>query len=215
MRSAEERIQRYIRGIELGGAANVETAKLGMHDDIKTNVCALIELAKKVYEEYGDAGLCVIALHVLLDKTPSVIRGVTIAQRIPINMGSMSEEEFLDLVYRHLGAEISSFTVLKYWDKIKEYSTLAIIYDIIEKVGIRIGRNTRRNKRKLFEAIFMNTNPDCVLSNKKLIIKIISIYDNVYRGLKDYWKDICCTAKKNIRDTYVKSILNKILICNK
>lgn len=211
--SAEERIQRYRRGLELGGAVNVDISQQGMHDDIKTNVCALIELAKKIYGKYGDKGLCVIALHVLLDKVSSVMRGVVIAQRPVIVTESLTEGAFLDLVYKHLGAEISSFTVLKYWDSLREETALGVVYSIMKESGAFIRRSTQRNKRKLIEAIYMNADPQCVEANKDLVEKLIIAYNNAYRGLREYWKDVCCTAKTSIRDPFIKQALSKVLSC--
>jgi len=182
-----------------------------MHDDVKTNVCSLIELAKKIYEEYGDKGLCVIALHVLLDKVSSVMRGVVIAQRPAIVSGSLTEKVFLDLVYKHLGAEVSSFTVLKYWDRLREDDALSIVHSIMKESGVFIRPSTRRSKRKLIEAIYMNTDPQCVEENKDLVEKLIAAYNGAYRGLKEYWKDVCCTAEKSIRDPFIKQMLGKVL----
>ena len=195
--------ERYARGLIYGAAINVDVPTVGSHDDVKLNFTAFLSVARRVYEAYGDRGLCVLALHIYLDKASSIINGV-LRMLYDKYGGLPSRDEFLDKVYRHLGCEVSCLLVARFWDVIRRARTSQEVIDyVLKRHGVTLARETRRRKRAMLEAILSTITS--LEDDEELIHRVGRVAENVYQNLKPHLRDIVCAAT---RREEVKRLLN-------
>jgi hypothetical protein len=205
-KSLEEAVRRYAIGITRGAPANVEIPPMGSHDDVKMNFCAYMNIGRRVYDSYGDRGLCQLILHIVLDKVNSSFRGAVMAS-VWRNDTLMDKTDICSRTYHSLLSEISVLTLIRYWEEIEGdpiHSIDYILNSLTSHNPYPPSKKTLRKKRNHLERLISEAVAE---KDKCMDIELLRLSKRIYRNIinriseSDTWEQICCAAAKHSRDS--------------